>query len=366
MLGPLRHWPRAALAVLVLMTAFLGGAIVIVFQLFDIARYSASWLTFSGIALGALSGGLGVITSRKTDDGQLTPWGWVALYGIGVAFVVSGTSMVVDQRRAEQRQQAALEEIEQAALDLRRVVLRSGGVRLRFQFEMDDLLPGGFGATLDAQEDRRGIDGGAQTVSHGISSCHPDFPDLGRPDLQNFRDALDNQQVFVALIAASAAEDLVTSLGDIPAARVIEILESAWTNGNWATVTTRMTLADQFRDCLSGIEGDWTRAYWNNDEHRFSFQYRLPALVNWRRNSETVRDPDNIPGLALLVVSSALRDVSNSEAITDWHLKRAFVELPDGRVYCGEREDVNLQPIGTSGFGAFSTQLTLSDSWRCD
>jgi hypothetical protein len=274
--------------------------------------------------------------------------------------------MVVDQRRAEHRQEVAFEEIEQAALDLRRVVKRSGGVRLRFQFEMDDLLPGRFGDTLDAQEDRRGIDGGAQTLSHGISSCHPEFPDLGRSDLQFFRDALDNQQVFFALMATTAAQDLVTSLGDIPAARVIEILESTWTNGNWATVTTRMTLADQFRDCLSGIEGDWTRAYWNNDEHRFSFQYRLPALVNWRRNSDTVRDPDNIPGLALLVVSSALQDVPNSESITDWHLKRAFLELPDGRVYCGNREDVNLQPIGTSGFGAFSTNLALSNSWRCD
>lgn len=366
MLAALRNWPWTALAVLVLMTAFLVGAIIIVFQLFDVTRYSGPWLTFSGIALGTLSGGLGIITSRKTGDGELTPWGWVAIYGIAVSFVISGTSMVVDQRRAEHRQKIAFEEIEQAALDLRRVVLRSGGVRLRFQFEMDDLLPGNFGDTLDAQEDRRGIDGGGQTLSHGISSCHSEFPDLKRPDLQDFRKALDDQQVFVALMAASAAEELVASIGDVSESRVIEILESSWTNGNWATVTTRMKLSDQFRDCLSGIEGDWTRAYWNNDEHRFSFQYRLPALVNWRRNSETVRDPDSIPGLALLVVSSALQNVPNSEPITDWHLKRAFLELPDGRVYCGEREDLNLQPIGTSGFGAFSTKLTLSDSWRCD
>lgn len=366
MLGALSNWPRTALAVLVLMTAFLVGAIIIVFQLFDVARYSASWLTFSGIALGALSGGLGVITSRKTDDGRLTPWGWVSLYGILVAFFVSGNSMVVDQRRAEQRQTVALAEIEQAALDLRRVVLRTGGVRLRFQFEMDDLLPGGYGDTLDAQTDRRGIDGGAGTTTHGISSCHSAFPDLGRSDLQAFRAALDDQQVFFALMADSDAKDLVASIGDVSSDRVIEILESSWTNGNWATVTTRMTLADQFRDCLSGIEGDWTRAYWNNDEHRLSVQYRLPSLTNWRRNSETVRDPNDIPGLALLVVSSALRDIPNSEPISEWHLKRAFIELPDGRVYCGEREDLNLQPIGTSGFGAFSTQLALSNSWRCD
>jgi hypothetical protein len=151
--------------------------------------------------------------------------------------------------------------------------------------------------------------------------------------LQDLRDALDNQQVFAALMAASAAEDLVASIGDVSASRVIEILEPSWTSGNGTTVATRMMRADQFRDCLSGIEGDWTRANWNNDGHRFSFQYRLPALVNRRRNSETVRDPDNIPGLALLVVPSALRDVPNSETITDWHLKRAFIELPDGRVF---------------------------------
>lgn len=358
MLNVFRDWPRAAVIVVILMTGFLLVAVTIVFQLFDFASFSTPWLTFSGIAIGALFGGLGVITSRKIEDGQLTPWGWAAIYGIIVSFVVSGASMVVDQRRAEMRQQAAL--------DLRRVVLRSGGVRLRFQFEMDDLLPGDFGDTLDAQTYRRGIDGGAQTTTHGISSCHSAFPDFGRADLQIFRDALDNQQVFIALMATSAAEDLVASIGDVSVARVVEILEARWTNGNWATVTTRMTLADRFRDCLSGIEGDWTRAYWNNDEYRFSFQYRLPALANWRRNTETVRDPDNITGLALLVVSSALRDVPNSNPISEWHLKRAFIELPDGRVYCGEREDVNLQPIGTSGFGAFSTQLTLSNSWRCD
>lgn len=366
MLNQLRKLPRAAVVVLSLMTLFLFVALGIVFQLFDFARNSATWLTFSGITLGAISGGLGVVTSRKDDDGQLTPWGWVAFYGIIVSFVVSGTSMVVDQRRAEMRQRAALMELEQAALDLRRVVLRTNGVRLRFQFEMDDLLPGGFGETLDAQSDRRGIDGGAQTPGHGISSCHPDFPDLKRADLQQFRAALDDQQVFVALMSSSAAKSLIDSIGNVSAARVVEILESRWTNGNWATVTTRMTLSDQFRDCLSGIEGDWTRAYWNNDEHRFSFQYRLPALANWRRNSELVRDPENIAGLTLLVVSSALQDLPNSDPISEWLLRRAFIELPDGRVYCGEREELNLQPLGASGFGAFSTVLSRTESWRCD
>lgn len=362
----IQDWPRSAFVVVVLISCFLLVALFVVFQFVELPRHSASWLTFSGISLGAISGGLGVLTSRRDDDGRVTPWGWVAIYGIVVSFFVSGTSMIVEQRRADLRQQAAFEQIQQAAVDLRRIVLRPGGVRLRFQFEMDDLLPGGFGEDLDLQDDRRGIDGGAKTTTHGISSCNSKFPDLDREDLADFKEALDDQEVFVALTSSSAAKELVNSIGDVPASRVIEVLESRWTNGNWATVTTRMKLSDQLRDCLSGIEGDWTRAYWNSDEHRFSFQYRLPALSNWRRNNETVREPENIPGLTLVVVSSALRSVPNSDPIEDWRLVRAFIELPDGRVFCGEREDVNLAPLGSSGFGAFATQLVQVDSWRCD
>ncbi len=41
MLSAIRNWPRAAIAVFALMTAFLVGAIIIVFQLFDFGRFSA-------------------------------------------------------------------------------------------------------------------------------------------------------------------------------------------------------------------------------------------------------------------------------------------------------------------------------------
>lgn len=65
-------------------------------------------------------------------------------------------------------------------------------------------------------------------------------------------------------------------------------------------------------------------------------------------------------------VSATLQLDPNSNPMDDWRSACAFIQLPDGRLFFGDREDGDLALLSSSGFGGFSTQSVEVDSGRSD
>lgn len=350
------------LAVLVGLVAFLIAAALVAL---GHATWASDLLPFAGVALGAFSGTLALVTDRKTDDGNLTGWGKIALTGVLVSLGVTSAKLVHEQRVGRQKAQEAQALALTVAADARRAAIRTNGIRVTIQVLAEDIMPSGYASALDKSSDRTCIEGGAQGYqSASVCSCNRNFPTFDLDGLAALEKKLAATTVFLASPSYGANSlTRLSRMGSTPA-QTLSNLESEYSAGYSTAVTVRSSLNDQRADCASGIFGD-RLSWYSGDEEYFTISIITPQQSLWRRLNPFAGSRGLEPGELLYIASPAL--LKETQRGDPWAISRVFVEMPDGATLCndGGKGNRNIKDIG-SGFGAVTVVLSELNAGRCE
>lgn len=349
------------LAVLIGLVCFLAVAVLVAS---GYATFASDFLPYAGVILGAFSGTLALVTDRKSEDRNLTPWGKLALAGIFVSLGVTTAKLVHEQRVGRQKQQEAQELALTVAADARRAALRTNGIRITIQMLAEDIMPNGYASALDESADRTCIEGGEHGFqSASVCSCNGNFPAFGLDSAANLQQKFSNTLVFLA--SPSFGQNPLTlrlRMGSTPE-QTLSNLESDYSGSYSSAVTIRSSLKDQRADCASGIFGD-RLSWYSGDEDYFTISIMAPQISLWRSLNSFAGQPILRPGSLLYIASPTL--FNGNPDRHNWSVDKVFVEMPDGTTLCNDQGKGHrtIVDIG-GGFGAATVVLSKLAAGRC-
>lgn len=197
-----------------------------------------AWSSFLGPALTALFAMLGVLHDVRIER-RVTRWGWLSILGVTACLLLSLVANSIDDRRAEARTRALVEETRRAASRI---------VALRFLVRLEtEMIPRGWRQTLLSRRasDPTGIDASPNRTGYFASACAQGFPDFGEQDLRPIGEMLARPRFFIAIVDPMTA----VTLG--------ELFETWQPEAEFGTVRDTHPLVEQLlRANLSG--GLWT------------------------------------------------------------------------------------------------------------
>lgn len=292
-------------------------------------------LTFIGLLVGLGSGLLGITTAYKNDEtGQITPWGWCAILGVSMGFLISMINTVVDNQLSDKKSDDLLDALREMINEAvspsfnnpsQNDIPSQNEPILFLRFDINDgFLPSDYQERLLAQEDQFGIDTDELRSGYFATSCALNFPQFGDESLDELHEMFDEAEILVGLGDETVREQIVSlpERSSFSNQLMEQALEGPF-NGYYVHTFMAQSLSSHRDACLNGILSSYYQIGYNGDEHLIIINQQLPEFSYWQPAPRFRSDPSDT--LYLIVASTLFRDIDNIPSFSEWRLNYAEI-----------------------------------------